>query len=74
MLRAIPSVVRNRETNREEPGLIEAFVAMMPNGRCERTPQVWPLYLLATPTDRETVLRWLKQNRPDLLPRSRRPG
>lgn len=74
MLRAIPGVIRNPETGREEPGLIEIFVPMLPDGRCERKPQFWPLYLLAIPADRAILLRWMKQNRPDLLLRSCRPG
>jgi hypothetical protein len=69
-----PGLVRNPQTGQEEPGLIEIFVPMLPGRQCERTPQFRPLYLLTKANERVAVLDWLTNNRPDLLPRSRRPG
>jgi hypothetical protein len=68
MMRAMPGVKRNRETRIEEPGLFETFVPMLANGRCTRTPQFRPLFLLTSENDRTAVVRWLEQHRPDLLP------
>jgi hypothetical protein len=67
-----PGLVRDRETKREDPGLIETFVPVLPGGRSQRQPQFRPLHLIVTNAERTVVLDWLAQNRPDLLPRSRR--
>jgi hypothetical protein len=72
MVRGLPGVVRNRATGLEEPGLIETFVPVLPNGRCERKPLFRSFHLLTTETERAAVLTWLGRHRPDLLPRPRR--
>lgn len=74
MVRELPGVVRDRETGREEPGLIETFVPVLANGRCERSPLFRPLHLLTTERDRAVVGRWLQQRRPDLLRPWQRAG
>jgi hypothetical protein len=71
MLKATPGMVRDPKTGREEPGLIELFVRMLPNGRCERKPVFRPLYLLTTSAERAAVVSWLRRHRPDLLPHAR---
>ena len=71
-MRWLPAVVRSTDTGREEPGLAEAFVPTLPNGRTRGMPSFRPLHLIALTAERETVLGWLHQHRPDLLLRSHR--
>ena len=71
-MRCLPGAVRNQETERWELGLIEIFVPVLPNGRCQRTPIFRPIEQLTTIGEREVVLAWGRRHRPDLLPVPRR--
>jgi len=66
-MQTLPCVIRNRQTNREEAGLIEIFVPVSANGRCHRSPLFQPFHQLPTTALRVVVIQWLKHNRPDLL-------
>jgi len=61
-----PAVLRDRVTGRELPGLMEIKVSVLRNGRTERPPVFRPLHLLTSNTQRQRVLAWLSEHRPDL--------
>jgi len=57
---------RGECTGGEEPGLVEVFLPMMPNGRSIRQPVFRPLHLLTASQERATVLEWLERRCPEI--------
>ncbi len=63
-----PGAIRNRETKEWQAGMCETHIPTLPNGRSARTPGFRPLAELAAGEERDAVIAWARESRPDLTP------